>query len=58
MQLHERLSLVYLPPYALEPRPIELIWVDLTPNVVGKFCATSVGELKQTADGGLATHSA
>nr|WP_255579221.1 transposase [Deinococcus sp. RIT780] len=29
VQQHERLSLVYLPPYAPELNPIELIWADL-----------------------------
>lgn len=47
VQLHERLSLVYLPPYAPELNPIELIWADLKRNVVGNFCAMSVGELKK-----------
>ena len=45
--LHERLSLVYLPPYAPELNPIELIWADLKRNVVGNFCATSVTALKK-----------
>lgn len=45
--LHERLSLVYLPPYAPELNPIELIWADLKRNVVGNFCALSVAALKK-----------
>ncbi len=47
VQEHERLSLVYLPPYAPELNPIELIWADLKRNVVGNFCATSVEALKK-----------
>lgn len=47
VHLHERLSLVYLPPYAPELNPIELFWADLKRNVVGNFCAMSVGELKK-----------
>lgn len=39
VQLHERLTLIYLPPYAPELNPIELIWADLKRNVVGNFCA-------------------
>ena len=47
MLQHERLSLVYLPPYAPELNPIELIWADLKRNVVGNFCALSVAALKK-----------
>lgn len=47
VQQHERLSLVYLPPYAPELNPIELIWADLKRNVVGNFCALSVAALKK-----------
>ena len=47
VQLHERLSLVYLPSYAPELNPIELIWADLKRNVVGNFCAMTIGELKK-----------
>lgn len=46
VQLHERLSLVYLPPYAPELNPIELIWADLKRNVMGNFCAMSMSELR------------
>ena len=47
VQPHERLSLVYLPPYAPELNPIELIWADLKQNVVGNFRAMTVSELKK-----------
>ena len=47
LHLHERLSLVYLLPYAPELNPIELIWADLKRNVVGNFCAMSVSDLKK-----------
>ncbi|GGO40223.1 transposase [Deinococcus humi] len=47
VQLHKRLSLVYLPPYAPELNPIELIWADLKRNVMGNFCAMSLSELKK-----------
>ena len=52
VQEHERLSLVYLPPYAPELNPIELIWADLKRNVVGNFCATSVEVLKKRLTAG------
>jgi len=44
--LHERLSLVFLPPYAPELNPIELVWAYVKRNVLGNFCARSVPELK------------
>ena len=44
--LHERLSLVFLPPYAPELNPIELVWAYVKRNVLGNFCARSVSELK------------
>ncbi|WP_308424333.1 transposase [Deinococcus aerolatus] len=47
VHLHERLSLVYLPPYAPELNSTLLIWADLKRNVVGNFCAMSVSELKK-----------
>ena len=43
---HERLSLVYLPPYAPELNPIELVWAYVKRNVLGNFCASNVDELK------------
>ena len=42
VQLHERLSLVYLPPYAPELNPIELVWADVKRNIVGNFCALTM----------------
>lgn len=47
VQVHGRLSLVDLPPYAPELNPIKLIWADLKRNVVGNVCAMSLGELKK-----------
>lgn len=47
MLLHERLSLVYLPPYAPELNPIELIWADLKRNVMRNFCALLMAVLKK-----------
>ncbi|MVN89487.1 IS630 family transposase, partial [Deinococcus sp. HMF7620] len=44
---HKRLSLEYLPPYAPELNPIELIWAYVKRNVLGNFCARTVGVLKQ-----------
>ncbi|WP_235514549.1 transposase, partial [Deinococcus sp. Leaf326] len=43
---HERLSLVYLPPYAPELNPIELVWAYVKRNVLGNFCASNLDELK------------
>ena len=45
--LHERLSLVFLPPYAPELNPIELVWAYVKRNLLGNFCARSVVELKK-----------
>ena len=44
--LHERLSLVFLPPYAPELNPIELVWAYVKRNVLGNFCARSIAVLK------------
>ncbi|WP_218921231.1 IS630 family transposase [Deinococcus proteolyticus] len=44
---HERLSLVFLPPYAPELNPIELVWAYVKRNVLGNFCAHSVSALKE-----------
>ena len=46
VELHERLSLVFLPPYAPELNPIELVWAYVKRNVLGNFCARSVAVLK------------
>lgn len=46
VDLHERLSLVFLPPYAPELNPIELVWAYVKRNVLGNFCARSVSALK------------
>lgn len=43
---HERLSLVFLPPYAPELNPIELVWAYVKRTVLGNFCARSVSILK------------
>jgi putative transposase len=43
---HERLSLVYLPPYAPELNPIELVWAYVKRNVLANFCASNVDDLK------------
>ena len=41
-----RLSLQYLPPYAPELNPIELVWAYVKRNVLGNFCAWTLEELK------------
>ena len=41
-----RLSLRYLPPYAPELNPIELVWAYVKRNVLGNFCARTLKELK------------
>ena len=46
VETHERLSLVFLPPYAPEWNPIELVWAYVKRNVLGNVCARSVGVLK------------
>ncbi|MDV6376517.1 transposase, partial [Deinococcus arenicola] len=45
VDLHERLSLVYLPPDAPELNPMERVWAYA--NVLGNFCARSVTVLKK-----------
>ena len=47
VQAQERLSLVFLPPYAPELNPIELVWAYVKRNVLGNFCARSLAELKE-----------
>ena len=44
---HERLSLSFLPPYAPELNPIELVWAYVKQNVLGNFCARSISALKE-----------
>ena len=46
VETHERLSLVFLPPYAPELNPIELVWAYVKRNVLGNFCARSAAVLK------------
>ncbi|WP_376777612.1 IS630 family transposase [Deinococcus rubellus] len=41
-----RLSLQYLPPYAPELNPIELVWAYMKRNILGNFCARTLQELK------------
>ena len=43
---HERLSVEYLPPYAPDLNPIELVWAYVKRNVLGNFCACTVEALK------------
>ena len=49
-----RLSLQYLPPYAPELNPIELVWAYVKRNVLGNFCARTLKELKARLHGGMA----
>ncbi|WP_189010802.1 IS630 family transposase [Deinococcus malanensis] len=49
--VHERLSLEYLPPYAPELNPIELVWAYIKRNVLGNFCARSIEDLKEKLAG-------
>ncbi|AFD26990.1 putative transposase (plasmid) [Deinococcus gobiensis I-0] len=49
---HERFSLVYLPPYAPELNPIELVWAYVKRQVLGNFCARTLTALKQKLIGG------
>jgi len=41
-----RLSRHYLPPYAPELNPIELVWAYIKRNILGNFCARTLEELK------------
>lgn len=41
-----RLSLQYLPPYAPELNPIELVWAYVKRNVLGNFCARTLKALQ------------
>ena len=47
VETHERLSVVYLPPYAPELNPIELVWAYVKRNVLGNFCARSLSMLRE-----------
>ena len=47
-----RLSLQYLPPYAPELNPIELVWAYVKRNVLGNFCAQTLKELKERLEVG------
>jgi putative transposase len=49
---HERFSLVYLPPYAPELNPIELVWAYVKRQVLGNFCARTLTALKEKLIGG------
>ena len=44
---HERLSLIFLPPYAPELNPIKLVWAYVKRNVLGNFYAHSVSVLRK-----------
>lgn len=44
VESHERLSLVYLPPYAPELNPIGLVWAYVKRDVVGNCCMRTVKE--------------
>ena len=46
VETQERLSLVYLPPYAPELNPIEKGWAYVKRNVLGNFCARTTKELR------------
>lgn len=46
LEAHPRLNLEYLPGYAPELNPIELVWAYVKKHVLGNFCAKGVGELK------------
>lgn len=43
----ERLSLVFLPPYAPELNPIEWVWAFVKKAVLGNFCPKDLGELRE-----------
>ena len=43
---HERLALMYLPPYAPELNPIELVWAYVKRNMLGNCCLRSLEALK------------
>jgi len=37
----------YLPPYAPDWNPIELVWADIKRNILGNFCDRTVEGLKK-----------
>lgn len=41
-----RLSVSYLPPYAPELNPIELVWAYIKRHILGNFCARTLKALK------------
>ncbi|WP_407542399.1 transposase (plasmid) [Deinococcus radiomollis] len=43
---NERLSLVYLPPYAPELNPVELVWAYVKRHVLANLCPENVDALK------------
>lgn len=43
---HERLELVFLPPYAPELNPIEWVWAFVKKAVLGNFCALNLRALR------------
>ena len=50
VQGHDRLSLVFLPPYAPELNPIELVWAYVKRNLLGNFCARTLDALRAQLD--------
>ena len=45
VQENERLSLVYLPPYAPELNPVELVWAYVKRHVLANLCPENVDTL-------------
>ncbi len=43
---HPRVSLEYLPGYAPELNPVELVWAYVKKHLLGNFCARTTGDLK------------
>jgi putative transposase len=50
VETNTRLSLVFLPPYAPELNPIELVWAYVKRNVLGNFCARTLDALRAQVD--------
>ena len=46
VQENERLSIVYLPPYAPELNPVELVWAYVKRHVLANLCPETVDTLK------------
>ncbi|WP_189005308.1 transposase, partial [Deinococcus malanensis] len=44
-------SVVFLPPYAPELNPIELVWAYIKRHVLGNFCARTSVALKEKLTG-------